>query len=250
MSAFAKEFLRTITRKPGRFLALMAIVALGAGFYAGLRMTAPDMNLALDTYLDATNTYDIRVVSTLGLTDDDLEALREVDGVSQVAGAFECDAEAAMNGTDYTMRFHSLPEGLVEGDEACINQIVLTEGEWPSKNGECVICADRVMDAPFGVGDTITVNAHVGNAGSFLEEREYNVVGLAVLRIASQLGHELDRLGAGPAIRLRARKRLQAHGALHRGVHHGRGRQGRVRRRPCVLGSGQPCERRHQRNCR
>ena len=48
MSAFAKEFLRTITRKPGRFLALLAIVALGAGFYAGLRMTSPDMNLALD----------------------------------------------------------------------------------------------------------------------------------------------------------------------------------------------------------
>ena len=178
MSAFAKEFLRTITRKPGRFLALMAIVALGAGFYAGLRMTAPDMNLALNGYLDSTNAYDIRVVSTLGLTDDDLEALREVEGVSQVTGAFECDAEAAMNGTDYTMRFHSMPDGLAEGDSSSINQLVLAEGEWPRKNYECVICADRVMDAPFSVGDTIVVNEHVGNARSFLEEREYTVVGL------------------------------------------------------------------------
>ena len=68
MTAFSKELLRTITRKPGRFLALLAIVALGAGFYAGLRMTAPDMKIALDRYLDATNTYDVRVVSTTCLS--------------------------------------------------------------------------------------------------------------------------------------------------------------------------------------
>ena len=71
MSAHLKEFLRTISRKPGRFLALLAIVALGAGFYAGLRMTAPDMHVALDRYLDATRTYDVRVVGTMGLDDDE-----------------------------------------------------------------------------------------------------------------------------------------------------------------------------------
>ena len=69
MSAHAKEFIRTITRKRGRFLALLAIVALGAGLYAGLRMTAPDMDLALDRYLDSTNTYDVRVVCTMGMED-------------------------------------------------------------------------------------------------------------------------------------------------------------------------------------
>ena len=198
MSSFAKEFLRTITRKPGRFLALLAIVALGAGFYAGLRMTAPDMNLALDRYLDETNAYDIRIVSTLGLTDDDLDALRAVDGVEQVTGAFECDAEAAMNGTDYTMRFHSMPEGQAEGDPGAINQLVLAEGEWPRKNNECVICADRVMDAPFSVGDTLTVNMHVGNAGSFLEEREYTVVGLVRSPYyASQVSLGTSAIGGG-----------------------------------------------------
>ena len=57
--------------------AIAAIVALGCGFYAGLRMTAPDMKLAADAYYDGTDLMDIRVVSTLGLTDEDIEALRD-----------------------------------------------------------------------------------------------------------------------------------------------------------------------------
>ena len=87
MSAFTKELLRSITRKPGRFIALLAIVALGAGFYAGLRTTAPDMKLALDEYLDEHRVYDIRVVSTMGLEQADLDALSALDGVEDVMGA-------------------------------------------------------------------------------------------------------------------------------------------------------------------
>ena len=77
MSAFRKDFFRTIAQAPGRFLALLAIVALGAGFYAGLRMTAPDMDAALDEYFDGGHVYDVRVVSTMGLEEADLEGFVE-----------------------------------------------------------------------------------------------------------------------------------------------------------------------------
>ena len=209
MSAFAKEFLRTITRKPGRFLALFAIVALGAGFYAGLRMTAPDMDLALDGYFDGTHAYDIRIVSTLGLTDDDLDALRELDSVDKVMGAFECDVEATMNGADYTMRFHSLPASAAQStydgkatvesdDDAYLNRLVLAEGTWPTAENECVICADRVMDNPFGVGDVITLNPRAGKASTMLEVREYKVVGLIRSPYyASQVSLGSSAVGAG-----------------------------------------------------
>ena len=60
-SAFSKDFWRSISHSWGRFLAIAAIVALGAGFYAGLRMTAPDMELAADAYYDGTDLMDIRV---------------------------------------------------------------------------------------------------------------------------------------------------------------------------------------------
>lgn len=194
--AFSKEFLRTIVRAPGRFLALFAIVALGAGFYAGLRMTAPDMDLALDGYLDDANAYDIRVVSTLGLTADDIEALAGLEGVFQVAPALECDVEAAMNGSTYTMRVHSLNKvaqlddadsasgiGGADGESpdgpAYMNDLVLAEGRLPEEAGECVICADRVMDVQQQLGDTIEVNMRAGSASTMLAERTLTVVGLA-----------------------------------------------------------------------
>ena len=65
-SAYGKEVLRSITGSLGRFIAIAAIVALGCGFYGGLRMVYPDMNLAADRFYDGTHLMDVRVVSTMG----------------------------------------------------------------------------------------------------------------------------------------------------------------------------------------
>ena len=97
-SAFNKDLARSVAHSLGRFLAIAGIVALGTGFYAGLRMTAPDMKLSADLFYDGTKLMDVRVLSTLGLTDDDLEALRATDGVESVMGAYETDAMAHHQG--------------------------------------------------------------------------------------------------------------------------------------------------------
>lgn len=86
-SAFSKEIVRSITHSLGRFVAIAVIAALGTGFYAGLRMTGPDMRLAADEHFDGTNLYDIRVVSTLGLSDENLRQLEDVEGVGAVMPA-------------------------------------------------------------------------------------------------------------------------------------------------------------------
>ena len=108
MKAFNKDIVRSIRHSLGRFVAIAAIVALGCGFYAGLRMTAPDMKLAADAYYDGTDLMDIRVVSTLGLTDEDIEALHDVPGVSGVEAAYSADVLATLNDEQYVMRVHSL----------------------------------------------------------------------------------------------------------------------------------------------
>ena len=84
MGAFRKEVLRSITHSWGRFLAIAVMAALGCGFYAGLRMTGPDMRLAGDEYYDATELCDLRVVSSLGMSDEQVDMLRGVEGVSGV----------------------------------------------------------------------------------------------------------------------------------------------------------------------
>ena len=141
-SAFNTETLRSITHSLGRFLAIAAIVALGTGFYAGLRMTAPDMKLAADEYFDGTSLMDIRVLSTLGLTDDDIAALRHVEGVEAVMPARETDVMASIDGEQYATRVHSLPDAARTSDTSdgvharsddpdYLNRPLLVRGSWP-----------------------------------------------------------------------------------------------------------------------
>lgn len=186
--AFNKDVLRSVTHSLGRFLAIAGIVALGTGFYAGLRMTAPDMKLAADQFYDGTNLMDIRVVSTLGLTDGDLAALRGVEGVAQVMGAYETDVMATVNDEQYAIRVHSLPAAAAESDTGdgvnavsdavdYLNRPVLVEGSWPVREGECVLSADKVMNTPTKIGDTVQITEGSQDVDDVLATRTYKVVG-------------------------------------------------------------------------
>lgn len=188
-SAFNKDLARSVAHSLGRFLAIAGIVALGTGFYAGLRMTAPDMKLSADLFYDGTKLMDVRVLSTLGLTDDDLEALRATDGVESVMGAYETDAMATIKGEQLAVRIHSLPEAAlasdtgdgvnaVSEDEGYLNRPVLLEGEWPRASGECVILGDVVMGTPVQVGDMVTLGEGTLDVDDVLPTRTYRVVGL------------------------------------------------------------------------
>ncbi len=191
-SAFDINILRSIKDSLGRFVAIAGIVALGCGFYAGLRMTAPDMDMTADAYYDQTDLMDIRVVSTLGLTDADLQAIRAVPGVQAVEGGYETDVMVTLNDEQYAMRVHSLPyaaltsgsgdEGATiasEAEQDALNKLTLVEGEWPAAPDECVISADNVMNAPVALGDVIQVDEGVQDLDDTLTERSYRIVGFA-----------------------------------------------------------------------
>ena len=187
-SAFNTETLRSITHSLGRFLAIAAIVALGTGFYAGLRMTAPDMKLAADEYFDGTSLMDIRVLSTLGLTDDDIAALRHVEGVEAVMPARETDVMASIDGEQYATRVHSLPDAARTSDASdgvharsddpdYLNRPLLVRGSWPQKTGECVLSANLVENDAIAVGDTLTITEGVQDVDQTLVTRTYTVTG-------------------------------------------------------------------------
>lgn len=174
----------------GRFLAIAVIAALGTGFYAGLQMTAPDMKLAGDMYYDGGNFSDIRVLSTLGISDETVEALRGIEGVEGVMPAYEADVLATLEGTQYVVRIHSLDvkdakssdtsDGVnaVSSNLDYINRPILVEGSWPSSPRECVISADAVLDSAVSIGDTLKVLEGTQDIDATFEETEYTVVGL------------------------------------------------------------------------
>ena len=202
-SAFGKELARTITRAPGRFLALLAIVALGAGFYAGLRMTAPDMDAALDDYFDAGHVYDVRVVSTMGLEDADLDALRALSGVEDAMLARQADVLATLRDASYTVRVHSYPaqaceEGKGADSPGYLNRIDLYEGRWPQSADECLIAGDRVLAKDVEVGDKVVVTQGTSDLDDVLAERRLRIVGkVHTTYYVSSAAIDASSLGSG-----------------------------------------------------
>ena len=88
-TALIKDGLKEIKISYKRFLSILLIVLLGVGFFSGLRATSPDMKKTLDTYFDDLNVMDAQVISTLGLTDDDITSIKNLENVEQVEGSYQ-----------------------------------------------------------------------------------------------------------------------------------------------------------------
>lgn len=178
VKAFHKDVLRAVTHSWSRFLALFVIVALGAGFYSGLRTTAPNMRATADAYYDDTRFFDVRLVSTFGFTDDDVEAIRATEGVGSVMAGYSADWLVRMGEKDVVTRLHSLPSDLSENNEEYLNRPTLKEGRMPENPGECVVSVGGVDDATgLAIGDTVTIVDTDGSLGDTLARSEFTVVG-------------------------------------------------------------------------
>ena len=91
MKAMHKDFWMEIRKSKARFISIFMIVALGVAFFSGIQASSPDMRFSGDAYYDETNLMDIKVVGSLGLTEDDVAAIRKVDGVENAEGAYGTD---------------------------------------------------------------------------------------------------------------------------------------------------------------
>lgn len=170
--SIVKNVLREIRYSLGRYLAIVAIIALGVGFFAGLRVTRPAMLRTLDTYLDEQNMYDFRLLSTLGLTEADAEYLRTVEGVRDACGSVsleaftELDGSGDIEGTVITLR--SVTKG--------INLLKLESGRMPERAGECVIDA-RLFDDDIIGTRVIISDENTDTVKESFTERELVIVG-------------------------------------------------------------------------
>ena len=129
----------------------------------------------METYLDDANFYDLRIVSTMGLTDEDVEALRQVEGVRAVQPAYSADLLVNAGADVVVSRVQSLPP---EGEDA-INHVVLADGRWPEKSGECVVEAGaNLTDTNYPIGTQLTISSENEDLDTKLACTEYTVVGI------------------------------------------------------------------------
>lgn len=159
-----KDSFRELRRTLSRFLSIFAIVALGTGFFAGIKATSPDMWHAADRYYDDTRLEDIRLASTLGFDEDDVAAIRQTQGVKGLMPAYTTDALVQAGGKSQVLRLHSYPVG-AKDDENLLNKPILLEGRLPERSGECVTevkydsAYSSTVGNAFSIGSTITVNS-------------------------------------------------------------------------------------------
>lgn len=142
---------REIKNTIGRFLSLLLIIALGAGFFIGIRAAAPDMEAIANQYYDSQNLEDMSIQSTLGLNDDDMAILEDIEGIEYEPYAY---VDRQFSADDSTARFY--PNFNDMGD---MNQFEVTDGRLPEANNEIAIdqiLADQNPDS-YAIGQTVSL---------------------------------------------------------------------------------------------
>lgn len=169
-SAWNKNNRREIRHTIGRYLAILIIIALGVGFFSGLKITKEAMIRTGDTYIKNSHMYDYRLLSTLGFTGEDRDYIRKLEGVKAAEGAFNADFIADFNGvTDIILKAHSITGEL--------NQISLVTGRLPEADNECLV--DALAFSKDDIGKDITLSDRNEEAAKdSFTYRSYTIVGL------------------------------------------------------------------------
>lgn len=170
MKAVNKNTFREISKSKSRFLSILLICAIGVGFFSGVRATCGIMKTSADDYFDEHNLFDLRVLSTFGLTEDDVKAISEVEGVDGVYPSKYTDLALHRGEEEYLTRVFSKTS-----DE--INKVDIFEGRAPETDEECIV-SYNILHEGIKVGDKITLE-DLTEADEFpLVRDEYTVVGL------------------------------------------------------------------------
>ena len=128
--ALLKDSVKEIKNTYKRFISILLMAFLGVGFFAGIRVSSPDMVDTIDKYYKEQNVYDIQIVSTLGLTNDDIERLSQVEGVDKIDGSYETDGKIEIDNKEIIAKLLTIGE---------LNTPVLLEGNMPTNANECLV---------------------------------------------------------------------------------------------------------------
>jgi putative ABC transport system permease protein len=146
-TAVWKNFYREIRQYPGRFLSILFIVLLGVSFLSGVRACEPDMQQSLTAYMNRHKYMDVKIQSTLGLTEADVRAARKVDGISEAVGACSTDVLSDYGNQTQVLHVMSTVRGM--------NMFTVKSGRLPRRQNECLLDAELAKERRISVGDKI-----------------------------------------------------------------------------------------------
>ena len=187
------DALRTVQKTQSRFISIIAIVALGVSFFTGMNAVAPDMYDTMLEYADESNMADIQIISTAGLTDNDIAVIQSINGIETAVGEKFVDGVVKVNGepisdTDGSeLTIRALPLDLTKlssvnagtDDRTFMNRPQLIEGSWPTSPNQCVV-DDSALSTPdeFKIGSTISIEGENKDLTKSLTNQSFTIVGI------------------------------------------------------------------------
>lgn len=191
--ALFKNSIKEITNTYKRFMSILLMAFLGVGFFAGIRAASPDMLDTIDQYYKEQNVYDIEIISTLGLTDKDVEAISQIENVEKVDVSFETDGKIETENKETIVKLITLGE---------INQPVLLDGKLPTEENECLVEQDFLTANDKKIGDIIQIEVETtkddnGDEIQYLKNNEMKIVGTAKSPLYISRDRGTSNLGAG-----------------------------------------------------
>ncbi len=191
--ALLTDIFRAIKRTFSRFLSIVIIIALGTGFFVGVKSAAPSMSVTAEDYFEENNLMDLRVSSTIGLTANDLTAISKIKGVSGVMGSKFVDAlvlvngqpEIDIDGSQISTRAYGIDLKLLQefyygaDNPSFINRPTLIEGTYPVNSNQCLVDASK-LSAPesYKIGNYIKLEEDANTDLSGISVREFEIVGI------------------------------------------------------------------------
>lgn len=189
---FFKNLFRDIKKTLSRFLSIVIIIAVGVSFYAGVRATSPDMKMSADNYFRDDNLMDFKVISTLGLTKDDINEIKKQQGIAEVQGSYSLDAVIEKDKRSLVVNVNSLLE------DNGINKITMVRGTTPKNDDEIVVEERFFLENKLNLNDTLVLKS--GKEASIednLTHSEFKIVGTAISPLYVSRQRQLSSLGNG-----------------------------------------------------
>ena len=195
--ALIKNTFREILGTKARFFSIMAIIALGVGFFTGIKATSPSMYSLAENYYRDKHLMDFRLVSTTGFTEDDIKAVAAAEGVQSVMPSYFFDVITAADEGGELIRLIAVPDEYK--DNTALNDIVLNEGREVEKCGEIITESVAFANSRHKIGDTITFAPMAGDAkvSDMLRQTEFTIVGKAESPLYISYQRGISQIGNG-----------------------------------------------------
>lgn len=192
-SALLKDSIKEIKNTYKRFLSILVMAFLGVGFFAGMRAASPDMVDTIDQYYKESQVYDIKILSTLGLTNDDIDALSEIDEIENTVGTYETEGKIEIDNKEIITKIMSVEK---------LNKPILLQGNLPKTQNECVVEDSFLTANHKSIGDTIEVEIEKtkndeGEEVEYLNKNILKIVGTVKSPLYISRDRGTSSLGSG-----------------------------------------------------